>query len=89
MSCIPGVDRRTSTIVARDGDRVTEVRLHDPSDGDLGRPSREFTVRAEGIGLLLRTPKQLTARNTCKNCTPERRGREARVAWYQLMTPME
>ena len=35
------------------------------------------------------TPKQLTARNTCKNCTPERRGREARVAWYQLMTLME
>ena len=48
----------------------------------------EETVRG-GLGLLLGTPKQLTARNTCKSCTPERRGRDTRVAWYQLMTPME
>ena len=37
----------------------------------------------------LGTPKQLTARNTCKNCTPERRGREAWDAWNQLVTLME
>ena len=42
-----------------------------------------------GIGLPLGTPKQLTARNTCKNCTLERRGREAWDAWNQLVTLME
>ena len=42
-----------------------------------------------GIGLPLGTPKQLTARNTCKNCTLERRGREAWDAWNQLVTLTE
>ena len=48
----------------------------------------EETVRG-GLGLPLGTPKQLTARNTCKNCKPEWRGWEAWDAWNQLMTLME
>ena len=48
----------------------------------------EETVRG-GLGLPLGTPKQLTARNTCTNCMPERCGREAWAAWYQLMTLIE
>ena len=42
-----------------------------------------------GIGLPLGTPKQLTARNTCKNCKPEWRGWEAWDAWNQLVTLMK
>ena len=48
----------------------------------------EETVRG-GLGLPLGTPKQLTARNTCKNCKPEWRGWEAWDAWNQLVTLTE
>ena len=45
----------------------------------------EETVRG-GLGLPLGTPKQLTARNTCKNCKPEWRGWEVWDAGNQLVT---
>ena len=57
-----------------------------------GRPGAWPAAKGQcagGIGLPLGTPKQLTARNACTNCTPERRGREAWVACDQLMTLLE